>query len=408
MKHFGWAETKLIPEVLFFQEGPGVRKWQFRESGVKLLNGRNINDNALDLSTTSVYLSEDEANGKYSHFLAEEGDFVIACSGITIEKFDKKSAFVKKEHLPLCMNTSTMRFKSLNENVLDIRFFNYYIRSNAFLSQLQRLITGSAQLNFGPSHVKKIAIPLPPLEEQKLIAGILDEADRVRKKTQALIDKYDELAQSLFLDMFGDPVTNLKGWEVVELGEKLDAKGGKRLPKGSDYSVSPTDWPYLRVADMRVNAVELGELKFLTEEVQSKISRYTISKDDVFISIAGTIGVAGWIPDELDGCNLTENAAKIVGLREASLRKEFLSFYLNSHFVQREIEARTMAVGVPKLALFRIESLPLMLPPLELQGEFLVRLGQIRASKIHLEQNDEEGNNLFEALLQKAFKGELN
>ena len=181
MKHFSWAETKLIPEVLFFQEGPGVRKWQFRESGVKLLNGRNINDNALDLSTTSVYLSEDEANGKYSHFLAEEGDFVIACSGITIEKFDKKSAFVKKEHLPLCMNTSTMRFKSLNENVLDIRFFNYYIRSNAFLSQLQRLITGSAQLNFGPSHVKKIAIPLPPLEEQKRIAGILDEADRVQK-----------------------------------------------------------------------------------------------------------------------------------------------------------------------------------------------------------------------------------
>ena len=104
---------------------------------------------------------------------------------------------------------------------------------------------------------------------------------------------------------------------------------------------------------------------------------------------------------------MTENAAKIVGLREARLRKEFLSFFLNSHFVQREIEARTMAVGVPKLALFRIESLPLMLPPLELQEEFLDRLGKIQACKIRLEQNDEGGNNLFNALLQKAFKGEL-
>ena len=288
---------------------------------------------------------------------------------------------------------------------LDRDYLFYFLKQAA--PYFERVSTGATVKGIKLEHLRNLGIPLPPMEEQKRIAGILDEADRVRKKTQALIDKYDELAQSLFLDMFGDPVTNPKGWEVVQLGEKLVAKGGKRLPKGADYSVSPTEWPYLRVADMRVNAVELSELKFLTEEVQSKISRYTISKDDVFISIAGTIGVAGWIPDELDGCNLTENAAKIVGLREARLRKEFLSFYLNSHFVQREIEARTMAVGVPKLALFRIESLPLMLPPLELQGEFLVRLGQIRASKIHLEQNDEEGNNLFEALLQEAFKGEL-
>ena len=298
-------------------------------------------------------------------------------------------------------------FQSLipKQGVVDIEYLYFVMKWS--VPRLQDMGRGATFKEISKAIVKGFEIPLPPLEEQKRIAGILDEADRVRKKTQALIDKYDELAQSLFLDMFGDPVTNPKGWEVVQLGEKLVAKGGKRLPKGADYSVSPTEWPYLRVADMRVNAVELSELKFLTEEVQSKISRYTISKDDVFISIAGTIGVAGWIPDELDGCNLTENAAKIVGLREARLRKEFLSFFLNSHFVQREIEARTMAVGVPKLALFRIESLPLMLPPLELQEEFLDRLGKIQACKIRLEQNDEGGKNLFNALLQKAFKGEL-
>ena len=283
-----------------------------------------------------------------------------------------------------------------------------YVIDAKLIPHLKGLTHGSSIPYIRKGGLESCPVPLPSLEGQKRIAGILDEADRVRKKSQALIDKYDELAQSLFFDMFGDPVTNPKGWEVVQLGEKLVTKGGKRLPKGADYSVSPTEWPYLRVADMRVNAVELGELKFLTEEVQSKISRYTISKDDVFISIAGTIGVAGWIPDELDGCNLTENAAKIVGLREARLRKEFLSFFLNSHFVQREIEARTMAVGVPKLALFRIESLPLMLPPMELQEEFLVRLRKIQACKSHLGQNVQGGNNLFNALLQKAFKGELN
>lgn len=304
--------------------------------------------------------------------------------------------------------TASTGFSVLRPNErIDGDYLFRWLMSPFFVDTMISQATGASYPAVSNKIVCNSEIPLPPLKEQKRIAEILDEADRVRKKTQALIDKYDELAQSLFLDMFGDPVTNPKGWEVVQLGEKLVAKGGKRLPKGADYSVSPTEWPYLRVADMRVNAVELSELKFLTEEVQSQISRYTISKDDVFISIAGTIGVAGWIPDELDGCNLTENAAKIVGLREARLRKEFLSFFLNSHFVQREIEARTMAVGVPKLALFRIESLPLMLPPLELQEEFLDRLGKIQACKIRLEQNDEGGKNLFNALLQKAFKGEL-
>ena len=190
--------------------------------------------------------------------------------------------------------------------------------------RLQDMGRGATFKEISKAIVQGFQIPLPPLEEQKRIAGILDEADRVRKKTQALIDKYDELAQSLFLDMFGDPVTNPKGWEVVQLGEKLDAKGGKRLPKGADYSVSPTEWPYLRVADMRVNAVELSELKFLTEEVQSKISRYTISKDDVFISIAGTIGVAGWIPDELDGCNLTRMQPKLLVFGSEPAKRIFI------------------------------------------------------------------------------------
>lgn len=85
-----------IPEVLFFQEGPGVRKWQFTDSGVKLLNVGNLNDNQLNLSTTSIYISNEEAFGKYSHFLVEEGDLLIGCSGIVVDKFHQKMAFAQK------------------------------------------------------------------------------------------------------------------------------------------------------------------------------------------------------------------------------------------------------------------------------------------------------------------------
>jgi len=85
----GWRVEK-ISNTVFFQEGPGVRKTQFTEKGVKLLNGGNINNNKINLDTTKIYISEDEAYGKYKHFLIEDGDLLIACSGITVKTFHKK------------------------------------------------------------------------------------------------------------------------------------------------------------------------------------------------------------------------------------------------------------------------------------------------------------------------------
>ncbi|MCG4586393.1 restriction endonuclease subunit S, partial [Anaerosalibacter bizertensis] len=172
-------DLKKISDVTFYQEGPGVRKKQYTEEGVKLLNVGNIQKGKIDLSLTDRYISEEEAYGKYEHFLADEGDLIIACSGIQVSYFHEKIAFLKKEHLPLCMNTSTMRFKSLDEGILDINYFSYFLKTNYFKKQLQKLITGSAQLNFGPSHIEQIDIMLPPIKIQKKIVEVLDEAQKL-------------------------------------------------------------------------------------------------------------------------------------------------------------------------------------------------------------------------------------
>src|SRR5690554_4658578 len=155
-----------IPKLLFFQEGPGVRNYQYTTEGVKLLNVANLVNGNLDLSTSERYISEEEAYGKYKHFLCDEGDLIIASSGIKVDYFDKKMGFVKPEHLPLCMNTSTIRFKSLDREVLDINYFMYFLKSQAFKKQLARQITGSAQLNFGPSHLSKMSFSLIDMEDQ--------------------------------------------------------------------------------------------------------------------------------------------------------------------------------------------------------------------------------------------------
>ena len=116
-----------ISEMLFFQEGPGVRNTQYTSSGVKLLNVANLVDGKVDLSTSDRYISEDEAYGKYRHFLCDEGDFIVASSGIKVDYIDKKMGFISKEMLPLCMNTSTIRFKVLDDSKLNIRYFMYFL-----------------------------------------------------------------------------------------------------------------------------------------------------------------------------------------------------------------------------------------------------------------------------------------
>ena len=208
----GYIQSKLpkIPKqwsyvnasnFLFIQEGPGVRKTQFKDSGIKLINGSNILDGNLDLNKTSRFISLEEANSTYKHFLIDEGDLVIACSGIAVEKFNKKVAFVKKEDLPLCMNTSTMRFKSLNEK-LNIKYFKLFLLSQIFKLQINRLITGSAQLNFGPSHMKKIILPLPPIEYQNEIVKSVEIFNNSLNSAENKINKSKLLQKSLINEIF--------------------------------------------------------------------------------------------------------------------------------------------------------------------------------------------------------------
>lgn len=156
-----------------------------------------------------------------------------------------------------------------------------------------------------------------------------------------------------------------KDWEVAVLGEVARVKGGKRLPKGEKLADYDTGFPYIRVVDFSKGTVDKSNLKYLLPETRKTIKNYTISSNDVYVSIAGTIGLAGVIPPELDGANLTENAAKICDLQ--NIEKRFLAYLFDAEVMKKQI-AGLMGKGTqPKLALFRIESLKFPCPSMEEQ-----------------------------------------
>lgn len=187
-------ENKDFSDVVYFQEGPGVRNWQFTTEGIKLINIKNIVNDKLKLNNTNNYLDLKEVENKYQHFLLNEGDYVLASSGVSWGKI----AEVEKKHLPLCLNTSIIRLVTKDEKILAKRYLWYFIKSNAFIRQIERLITGSAQPNFGPSHLKQIKVMIPNQDKQVKIAKVLDKAQELIDKRKAQIGALDELVKSQF------------------------------------------------------------------------------------------------------------------------------------------------------------------------------------------------------------------
>lgn len=180
----GW-EVKPFKEVCWFQEGPGLRNWQFTSRGIKVINVTNLENGYLNLERTDRHISLEEFHKMYEHFEIDENDIVVASSGNSYGKV----AVVRNQDLPLLMNTSVIRFKPLKE--LDYNFLLTFLKSNQFKNQIDLLITGGAQPNFGPIHLNKITINLPPnKDEQIAIATILSDMDAEIAALEAKLEKY--------------------------------------------------------------------------------------------------------------------------------------------------------------------------------------------------------------------------
>ena len=204
-----------------------------------------------------------------------------------------------------------------------------------------------------------------------------------------------------------------ENWEWVQLKDISSILGGKRIPAGSKLSEDKTAHKYIRVADMKNGTVLLNDIKYVPDSIYPQIKNYTISKDDVYITVAGTIGRVGLIPEELDNANLTENANKIVLL--GNISKYWLKNTLNAPLIQGLISSATTKMAQPKLAILRIETLPIPLPPLAEQHRIVARVNELMAKIDELETVEKElvaikkafPEDMKTSLLQAAMQGKL-
>ena len=228
--------------------------------------------------------------------------------------------------------------------------------------------SGAVFPSINRSEIEKIKIPLPPLEVQREIVAEIEGYQRIIDGARMVVENWKPNIELELEEARKE--SGVEEWEMVKLGEVCEVKGGKRLPKGELFANEETPYPYIRVSDFSNGNINTENLKYISNEIHKEIKNYTISSDNVYISIAGTIGLFGVIPDKLDGANLTENAAKFI-FDNKVMNKYFLSYIGNSKQVQIQIISLTHAVGVPKLALERIRKIEIPLPPIEIQGKIV-------------------------------------
>ena len=277
-------------------------------------------------------------------------------------------------------------------------------------NRLKALAQGSTIKGILRTDVDKIQIPLPPLPEQKKIAEILSTVDQTIEKTEYVIKRTERLKDGFIIRLLSSGIGHRdyiktqigkipKTWDIVRIGSIADVRGGKRLPKGEKLLEHPTPFPYIRVLDFKNLNIDKENIKYLSKEVFEKIKKYTISSKDVYISIAGTVGISGIIPQKFNNSNLTENAAKICNFKRDILNK-YLAYVLNSHIGQKQISSYVGKAQQPKLALFRIEKILVPIPPLDEQ-KLIVEIIESNFRRLSLLQNRRN-------FLERVKKGLMN
>jgi type I restriction enzyme M protein len=298
-----------------------------------------------------------EVSASYTYFA--DGDVLMAKVTPCFE--NGKAGIARNLRNAIGFGSSEFYVLRPSENVL-AEWVYRCVTHEVFRAKAIPQMTGTGGLQRVPrAFVEGFEIPLPPLEAQREIVAEVEGYQRVIDGARAVLANYRPHIPA-------DPE-----WPMVSVGDISEVKGGKRLPKGAAFAEAKTAHPYIRVSDFHNQSVRIDGLKFISEEVFSEISRYVISSRDVYISIAGTIGLTGCIPEELDGANLTENAAKIIPNPE-QVSAKFLASALGMEAAQAQIKKLTHAVGVPKLALERIRTIEIPLPPLSAQNAIVAEI----------------------------------
>ncbi len=366
-------------------------------SGYPLITSKNLKTEGIDFSNVSYICKEDHYEiSKRSK--VDRGDILFAMIG-TIGNpviVDVDSKFSIK-------NVALFKF---SKSPIDAKYFKYLLETPIITEQLNSEQRGGTQKFVSLNVLRNIVIPYPPIEEQRRIAAILDKADTVRRKRQSAIALTEELLRSAFLEMFGDPVTNSKGWETVQMSQVVSQTQYGTAEKANSEK---NGIPVLRMNNITYTGeFKLDDLKWCPILAADE-AKFTVQRGDLLFNRTNSPELVGktavWRSNEKYAF-----AGYLVRVRFKADQalSEYISAYLNSsHGKKYLLERAKPSINMSNFSASEFLKIPILLPPLALQERFVVIADSTRSYISRFESMVKDANDLFNSLLQKAFRGEL-
>ena len=283
-------------------------------------------------------------------------------------------------------------------------YLGYFLRSK--FEDIQDNTTGATIPHVSRDYLENLKIPLPPLTEQKRIASLLARADRLRQLRRTAHDLGDALLQSVFLEMFGDLTVNQKNWDLLFLEDIADVHGGIQVT--STRNSMRLQKPYLRVANVYRNQLELSEIKMIGL-TQSEFERTKLQKDDLlFVEGHGNINEIGraavW-DGSIEDC-VHQNHLICARLDLNLANSVFVSTYVNSPAGKSYFtNISNTTSGLNTISTNTVKSCPIPLPPLSLQAEFAGVVARVESLRGRMSEAGRQVEGLFESLLSESFGG---
>jgi type I restriction enzyme, S subunit len=377
------------------QPGPDV------PGGVPYVRPSEIKDGEIEVS--SIRRTSPAIADRYKKSSIKAGDILITIVG-TIGHI----AVVPDSLTGGNITQSSARIR-VSSPKADREYIKNFLRSDLAKRQYDEHRLGVAVPRLNLHHVRDLEIPLPPLAEQKRIAGILDAADALRAKRRAALAQLDALAQSLFLDLFGDPVTNPKGWEDSSvLDSHADIVSG--ITKGRKLGDKPVrEVPYLAVANVQDKYLKLDAVKSIPA-TEDEIRRYRILRNDLLLTEGGDpdkLGRGSLWTANLPDC-IHQNHVFRVRITSSHVDPVYLNWIVGSRRGKDYfLRSAKQTTGIASINMKQLKAFPMLLPPLPIQQQFAAAVEAIERQKVLHREHLAGLDALFASLQHRAFRGEL-
>ena len=366
------------------------------DDSVVLLRANNIQDGKIVLDDV-VYVSKSKVSE--SQFL-RQGD-ILVCTSSGSKELVGKAAFID-EDLPMVFGAFC---KVVRPNIECCKYMGYFFQSPYYRKHISEASAGANINNLRNEHIADLHFPLPPLEEQRKIAAVLDKVSDLIAKRRTQLDKLDELVKSRFIEMFGDPVSNTLGWKHAILREATSKIGSGATPRGGKESYQSEGITLIRSMNVHDGRFEYKDLAHITDTQAAQLDNVIVEENDVFINITGaSVARSCIVPSDVLPARVNQHVA-IVRCIPNLLHPIFANcMFLNDRFKRKLLDIGESG-GATRQAITKqqLETLTVILPPLELQQQFADFVKQTDKSKLAIQKNLEKLEILKKSLMQKYF-----